>query len=140
MRSVRRFGRRRVAFTLIELLVVIAIIAILIALLVPAVQKVREASDRASCTNKLKQLGLACHNYHGVFGRIPPAYSQVTGMSWHAYILPYIEMDALYKRFDLTTNNNTHTSANRNDPHGLVKIPAFHCPSMTLLKQAFGAP
>jgi prepilin-type N-terminal cleavage/methylation domain-containing protein len=97
--------RSRPGFTLIELLVVIAIIAVLIALLLPAVQAAREAARRAQCVNNLKQIGLAMHNYHTVWGALPAAaISDASGrplLSWRVALLPYLEQDTLYKQFRL---------------------------------------
>jgi prepilin-type N-terminal cleavage/methylation domain-containing protein len=102
----------RGAFTLIELLVVIAIMAVLISLLVPAVQKVREAANRARCQNNLKQIGLALHNYHGTNHTFPPGgitngpcCSTPSGATWTIFLLPFLEQDALYRRYDFSLPN-----------------------------------
>src|SRR5687768_6007213 len=101
-----RFTSRQRGFTLVELLVVIAIIGVLVALLLPAVQAAREAARRTQCSNNLKQIGLAMHNYHDTHKQFPPAYvadSNGTPMhSWRVLILPYIEANHIYDRYDQT--------------------------------------
>ena len=95
---------RRCGFTLVELLVVIAIIGVLVALLLPAVQAAREAARRAQCVNHLKQLGLACHNYHDQNGWLPNTRHDAN-FTWMTMILPQVEQPALFAKWNL--NNTT---------------------------------
>src|SRR5690349_8376489 len=101
----------RRAFTLVELLVVIAIIGVLVALLLPAVQTAREAARRSQCTNNLRQLGLALHNHHDVFGILPFARTggRPQSISWAPLILPYMEQKNLLDLFTSPIPNGSST-------------------------------
>jgi prepilin-type N-terminal cleavage/methylation domain-containing protein/prepilin-type processing-associated H-X9-DG protein len=142
-------GERKSGFTLVELLVVITIIAILIALLLPAVQAAREAARRLQCCNHFKQVGVALHNYHSLRECFPPGaiiwkdgmalpacYPYPTpyyaGFGWGTLILPFIEQQQVYDRFDFNANQYYEN----NDPNGTnrrvlrtARIQAYLCPS-----------
>lgn len=116
MPGLRNGQRGRSGFTLVELLVVIAIIGVLVALLLPAVQAAREAARRMQCTNKLKQIGLAMHNYHDTLGSFPYAspYQSPGGTkhTWVEFILPYIEQNNLFTSINFAVSNEDTANAN----------------------------
>ncbi|QDS89093.1 putative major pilin subunit [Rosistilla ulvae] len=131
--STFRNASGRKGFTLVELLVVIAIIGILVGLLLPAVQQAREAARRMSCTNNLKQLGLAIHNYHDVFRVFPPGGNgsydlavRSNQLSLHTFLLPFLEQGNVHDQIDFSGSSyltERNSSANR--------VDAFLCPSST---------
>lgn len=128
-----RFHRRlssTFGFTLVELLVVIAIIGILVALLLPAVQSAREAARRIDCTNRLRQLGLAAHNYHDSHRRLPPHGDGPTALSSQARLLPYMENATVH---DLV-NQDIHWRDSSNTTAYLTELSFLRCPSQTQLE------
>ena len=121
------------AFTLVELLVVIAIIGILVALLLPAVQAAREAARRTQCSNNMKQLALALHNYHDTNKRFPMASVYANKLGYITRILPFFEQQALYDQIDFTQDHNG------NMPIGVNRIETLLCPSGNEETSAYSA-
>jgi len=111
--------RSRRAFTLVELLVVIAIIGILVALLLPAIQAAREAARRTQCSNNLKQIGVALHNFHDTYKRFPVGQpdDDNDNYSWSAYLLPFMEQQTMY---DTLVQGGAAIVYNKNGPNILV--------------------
>jgi prepilin-type N-terminal cleavage/methylation domain-containing protein/prepilin-type processing-associated H-X9-DG protein len=136
-------SRRRGGFTLVELLVVIAIIGTLVGLLLPAVQSARESARRSQCVNNLKQLALGIHNYHDANKRFPLAFKATDayksgmtdatygqGISWVAYVLPFIEQTALFSKVNFDIASITTSS----DPNASLavsnRVDQIYCPSI----------
>jgi len=131
-------SRKTRGFTLVELLVVIAIIGILIALLLPAVQAAREAARRMTCTNHLKQIGLAVHTFHDAQRGIPPAFIADYKATFWVMIWPYIEQQALYDQFRQSTkafdtewyvDNDWWQQLSSQEKNSYGSVPIYKCPS-----------
>ena len=127
-------------FTLVELLVVIAIIGVLVALLLPAIQAAREAARRSSCSNNLKQIGLALLNYESAIGNFPVGAALEEGAMWSAFILPYMEQQNIRDLVTIDFDHNVNY-ASRSDVYPPISpgdvnllacetvVPVYRCPS-----------
>ena len=138
MRTKTYSGNR--GFTLVELLVVIAIIGILIGMLLPAVQQVREAARRVNCLNNIRQVSLACHNYESANTRFPPGLrmkylpsnpgiKEYVFLPLHAYILPFIEQDGLFKLADFEFYQTNYANLPGKLDLSYYRVETFLCPS-----------
>jgi prepilin-type N-terminal cleavage/methylation domain-containing protein/prepilin-type processing-associated H-X9-DG protein len=135
--------RHRTGFTLVELLVVIAIIGVMAGLLLPAVQAAREAARRMSCSNNLKQLGLALHNYHDTYNQFPPGVLQMNlgaefsypRLTWAIHLYPYLEQQAIFERFDFESPishgriMDLPQNAGTRDAPAAQVVPSMQCSS-----------
>jgi len=139
--------KKRIGFTLVELLVVIAIIGILVALLLPAIQAAREAARRAECSNNLKQIGIALHNYHDTYRTLPLGSFNLreawpsSGTNWRALILPFMELGSVHEQLRFESNPAVHfmaggaAGANALDGNDILKnlaIDGYTCPSSVI--------
>ena len=135
----------RLGFTLVELLVVIAIIGVLVGMLLPAVQQVRSAAQRTSCANKMRQIGLAVHNFESAHGHLPvnqvgPGQSNGAGeygtgyYSWLVPLLPFVEQNNLHAMFDLNVSNGDGNDFKMSESHpnalaASTPVDLFVCPA-----------
>jgi len=145
MRSSAMSYRHRGAFTLVELLVVIAIIGVLVALLLPAVQAAREAARRMQCSNNLKQIGIALHNYHDIHKSFPYGAFNLretwpsSGSNWRALILPFLEQNAVHSQLSFTADSHFMAGGaagsdalQGNEVLRGFRLDTYLCPSSTI--------
>ena len=129
---------RRLGFTLVELLVLIAIVGLAIAILLPAVPAARETARRAQCTNNLRQIGLAMHEYHDHLGSLPPGVKGCCWGTWILFILPYIEQERLYNGWNFAGNDRDDATVQggmfryggaANTTVSSRRVDTYYCPS-----------